>query len=372
MGSFGLGFDFGRSFITKILGYTKSRCVNIPDYQTAMLASQLKEQGNEVSIKEKPGNANAYYIHTSLTGYKNDIEMAKLLRNVYFFGATAQALPDLFDPYGKIIEVNKDQKHPAWQLYDYKKFSYFPSLKKKPIFPVVTAYGCKFKCSYCPYSSYYGEWTPRPIKDVVEEIVRNMEKFKARGIIFRDPLFTADKDRVMELLRWVLHYDLEFACETRMECVDFPLLEKMKQSGCRAIHFGVESGNADVARSVNRNFIPRKKVKGIIDYCEEIGIKTTCFFILGFPKDTEETVQQTIDYAIELNPNVAEFFIATPYPGTRFSKEVEKTTDYCEMSGYRLCFKHDNFTPKRLNEIKENAYKKFYLRKEWILKFIGM
>lgn len=370
MGSFGLGFSIGKSWLSRIIGFVKSKGVNIPDYQLAVLAGSLLKEGHQVEIKSVPGNADAYYIHTSLNGCIDDIKMAKKLKNVYFIGAMAHNCKEMYEPYGKIIDVDRNQL-PAWNLYDYKKFRYFPSLKKGPVVPIVTAYGCKYKCSYCPYSSYYGEWTPRPLEDVLKEIELDVTLYKIKGIIFRDPLFTADRERTKEILKQLMYFDLSFACETRIEKVNIELLDLMKLSGCEAIHFGIESANDKVLKSVNRTNPSKETMKTILDYCEHIGIKTTCFFILGFPEDNEKTVQETIDLSIYLNPNIAEFFVSTPYPGTKLSKEVKLTKEYKDMTGYNLCFEHKVFTADKLEKIRERAYKRFYLRLFWLIKFIG-
>jgi radical SAM superfamily enzyme YgiQ (UPF0313 family) len=286
----------------------------------------------------------------------------------------AQSCRDLYLPYGKVLELDTSDGYPIlWDLYDYKKFRYFPSLKAGPVLPVITAYGCKYKCSYCPYASYYGDWAPRDLDCVLKELDDDVTKYGAKGIIFRDPLFTANRDRTLKILEALRGYtNLSFACETRIERVDAELLDIMAASGCKAIHFGIESGSEEVLRSVCRVKPSNDKIKWIIDYCEKIGIKTTCFFILGFPADTEETIEDTIRLSININSNIAEFFISTPYPGTKLSKEVEMVSRYEDMTGYKLCFKHNNFTSERLAEIRNSAYKRFYMRFGWIKKFIKM
>jgi radical SAM superfamily enzyme YgiQ (UPF0313 family) len=368
MGSFGLGFDLGHSIIPKMIGWAKSKSVNIPDLQTALIASKLKMAGHNVTVANEPGIADAYYIHSSLNGFEHELNVSKELKDVTFFGATAKYNLERIKKY---IEVDNNV-FPMWELFDYKAFKYFPSLKKSPVVPMVTAYGCKYKCSYCPYCSYYGEWNPRPLNDVIAEIENNVKKYDVKGIIFRDPLFTADNDRTIKIINELKKYNLEFACETRIETVTLELLYEMKKSGCKAIHFGIECGNEEVLKSVNRTKPSNNTIKAIIDYCEIIGIKTTCFFILGFPKDTEETIKETINLSIYLNPNIAEFFVSTPYPGTKLSSQVELTEKYENMTGYNLCFKHNNFTADRINELKEQAYNKFYLRPKWMSKFLKM
>jgi radical SAM superfamily enzyme YgiQ (UPF0313 family) len=367
MGSFGLGSEMGEAIIPRAIGWAKSRSVRIPDLQAACLATKLTREGHLVSIVSKPGPADAHYFNTSMSGYLQEIEAACTLPKVTFFGAMANAKPEFFTPYGKIERVIPDIA-PLWGLYDYKKFRYFPSLRCHPVAPMITATGCQYACAYCPYHSYFEKWIPRPVESVVSEIKVNARYYGVKGIVFRDPLFTAERDRAIKIMTELSKENIQWVCETRIEKVDINLLETMEQSGCQTIHFGVESSNPDVMKSVNRNSPPKEQQKEIIDACERIGIRTTCFFILGFQADTVETVNQTIDYSVWLNPNVAEFFVATPYPGTRLHDEVVVTKPYHKMTGFNLCYEHKVFTEKSISDLRNKAYKKFYMRTGFFFK----
>ncbi len=382
MGSFGLGCDFGGSLVSRAIGFAKAHGVNIPDLQAVYLATMLRDKGHDVLVANQPGNAEEYWIHTSINGCREEIRIAKKLSRVFFFGAMAAALPEIYEPYGRVIahpeslffEHIDDYPFPHWDFYQYRKFSYFPSLRRRPIVPMLASRGCRYKCSYCPYASHYGAWNPREVDRVIAEIVANAKHYGARGIIFRDPLFSADRNRTIELLCKMskLPYKLDYACESRVENVDEEVLQLMQRAGFRAVHFGIESADAAVLNSVGRRDPGFAMQKKILDQCEMLGIRTNCFFILGFPADTVESVHRTITRACELNPNVAEFFIATPYPGTPLASTIETTLDYPDMTGYNLAFKHPVFSAGQLAALKDQAYRRFYFRRRWISKFLTM
>jgi hypothetical protein len=112
-------------------------------------------------------------------------------------------------------------------------------------------------------------------------------------------------------------------------------------------------------KSVNRAPLDKLRARGVLDYCERLGIRTNCFFIIGFPADTYESIRKTIATAIWLNPNVAEFFIAAPHPGTSF---VQANTTMDNITADRLCFDHPNCTEAGLLLMRKKAYRQFYTR----------
>jgi len=158
-----------------------------------------------------------------------------------------------------------------------------------------------------------------------------------------------------------------------MENLDESLIDMMAGSGCKAIHFGIESESDELLALVHRSKPSFEKQKHFVDYCDRQGIKVNCFFVFGLPGETEETAEDTIKKAIRLNPNVAEFFVAQPYPGTKLHKQVEDklfglpVTSY---DGFTELFEHPNFPRGRREQICTDAYRRFYFRPQYILSFL--
>ncbi len=361
MGSLGLGFELGTG-IAGLIGFAKRLGVNIPDMQTVLMATEFKKNGHTVTFKDHGGDLTC--IHSSINGYAEEGQIDGIS-----YGAMATACPHLFKHPAAGSQVQNPFGCPDWSLFDYKKFKYFPSLTSRPLVTMMTSWGCEYNCSYCPYRSYYGPRQAKPIENIKAEL-ENLFYLGIKGIVFRDPLFTANREQTCEILTLLQDYKFKWVCETRLEKVDINLLNKMRKAGCNAIHFGIESANPEVLKSVNRSCLHKEKQKEIIGHCEKIAIKTSCFFILCFPADTKETCLETIARAIYLNPNTAEFFIAQPYPGTKMAKSVQITEDYSAMNGYTLCFKHPSISKKEANSIRNHAYKAFYLRLQWVKKFV--
>jgi anaerobic magnesium-protoporphyrin IX monomethyl ester cyclase len=377
MGGFGLGFGNHLGLFGKIIGAFKKRNVYIPDIDLGYLAAIHRDQGDEVEYTETgEGSYDKVYIHTSLQGHVDELRAAEKLRargiHVCLVGPVPKFLPDRFLGFDILTEkIWPKDKFPAWEYWPMERFSYFPSLKVRPVIPILSSTGCKYNCSYCPYLSCYGKWEGRSPENVLSEIEYMVKRFGVKGIIFRDPLFTADRNRAVEICRGIKGVD--WACETRMENIDEPLIGIMAKSGCRAIHFGIESVNDTILSMANRSNPSYEIQKRLLDCCDEHGIKVNCFFIFGLLGETEETAQDTIETAIRLNPNVAEFFIAQPYPGTEFYRQVEDMLfglPITAYDGFTQLFEHPDLPNGRLAQICTNAYRKFYFRPDYLWSFL--
>jgi radical SAM superfamily enzyme YgiQ (UPF0313 family) len=109
--------------------------------------------------------------------------------------------------------------------------------------------------------------------------------------------------------------NIKWRCNTRVNLVPPPLLEKMRRAGCYVINFGVESGHPAILKTIQKE----TKIEDVYDAhkrCRQLGIRTYATFLVGSPGETEETVKTTINVARGIRPNLAMFFVNTAYPGT--------------------------------------------------------
>jgi len=176
--------------------------------------------------------------------------------------------------------------------------------------------GCAAACTFCTrlmLGKRRREKTPGRLAD---EVARALE-LDARNIYFIDLEFTASRRFVEEFCREMLHRGLRvrWCCQTRTDQVDEPLLRLMRHSGCRLIHYGVETASPRVAALLRKN-ISWETHQRVIELTHRAGMETLCFFLLGYPGETEEEMQQTIRLARRLNPTYASFHRVSPYPGT--------------------------------------------------------
>jgi radical SAM superfamily enzyme YgiQ (UPF0313 family) len=136
---------------------------------------------------------------------------------------------------------------------------------------------------------------------------------------------------------------------------------------------GIESVNQEVLKKATRKSATIKKQNEIVDYCHKKGIRVAAFYIFGLPEDTEESIKQTIKYAKKLNTMVAQFFISTPFPGTKFYEQVKEEIydhDFSHYNSYTPVHRSLNLTKKQLLKLKEKAFVSYYFRPRYVFRFL--
>lgn len=232
------------------------------------------------------------------------------------------------NPSRPYIEDLDSLPWPAWDLMPYKR--YYPQ------FTVLSSRGCPFGCIYCPYAVAQGKkYRTRSPQAVIAEVKWLKKVFGANLIQFRDPLFGFFPERIKQMCKLLIESKarVKWICETRPEVLNDELIKWMKESNCWQVKLGVESANEQILRSLNR-LKPsqiaedyKDRVRNITRILRKRGIFIHLFFIIGFPDESWETIDETKKFISQLNPNLVQFSIATPYPGTPFY-EIEKRGSY--------------------------------------------
>lgn len=406
-GSFGTATDAGSGIFTKIINKIKRRGVRTPAIFMAYMYSILEREGHYVKFYDHSPEESfdLVIIMSSIVDYKNELELAKKIKSssqakVGFIGAFASVRPDIFlkegdfvisgEPEDATIKLGKGMVEPKgiinselikdldslpfpkWDEHPIEEYSYFPLLKKKPFLTVLSSRGCPYDCHYCPYMVVETpQWRKRSPTNVVDEIEYLIKKFKIKSFLFRDPMFTMDMKRTYEICDEILKrkLDIEWVCETRVDRLDEPLIDKMHEAGLRAINIGVEAFDLKLLGKYNRKPPALEQQERIVNYCEDHGVKMMAFYVLGIPGQTKEDMRKTIEYSKHLNTSFAQFTIATPYPGTKFYDQVKNdiiNEDWEKYTAYIPLLKSDKFTSEELLKLKESAFKEYYLRWKWI------
>lgn len=286
-------------------------------------------------------------------------------------------------PPRKFIENLDLLPFPAWEMLPIDKYK-IPTMRCRPYVTIVASRGCPFNCIFCEVGEILGKRQRiRSPKNVLDEIEYLKREFGVKEVFIRDSLFTGNPSWAMEITEGILSRNLNITwqCESRVDLVRKEVLQNMKKSGCYAIWFGVESGNEGILRRARKG-ITLSKIRKAFKITRNVGLNIHAFFMLGLPGETKETIQQTIDFAIELDPDIASFNIATPLPGTEFydiAKEEFLLTDDWETYSSKIY--HGNTTsisyaPRGVTkEFLKKAYKvahrRFYLRLSYILRRVG-
>jgi radical SAM superfamily enzyme YgiQ (UPF0313 family) len=194
---------------------------------------------------------------------------------------------------------------------------------KGPFTFIVTSRGCPAGCTYCiKHVSYqYGVRLRSP-----ENILAELQRLAELGIhnvhMYAD-LFTVNREQVVGLCGLIISSGLKvrWTCNSRVDYVDEEMLRLMGQAGCWLISWGIESANEAILKHARKGYRLEQAVRAL-RWAKSAGIRNWGYFIIGLPGETEETIQETIEYSKRLPLDIALFHIAAPYPGTPFFYEV--------------------------------------------------
>jgi len=268
---------------------------------------------------------------------------------------------------------------PDWSLFPYKKYSYYPMVSKMPLATIQSSKGCPYGCGYCPYPANQGlPWRARDAKNIFEEMRHDYEKFGIKGFFFRDPLFSLNQKRVEELCNLIIESKLDFgfAFETRPELLKKELIGLLAKAGCECINLGVEDIHPEILKLINRRPIDTEKILETVRLLHKAGIRTSCFFILGLPGSTKQTIKETVDFSLKLLPSQVEYKIATPFPGTQLY-EMAKSNNWLKsetldlLGGYSASMQISNeLTQEYIEGEVNNAFNRFYFSPRFLLREI--
>jgi len=395
------------SRVTRVIAMMKRRMHDTPSVHLAYLAAILAREGHEVVwSRGDVGDVDTAIVLSSLVDHRHETAWADDARargiRVGFIGLTASKLPELFrdhadfvvigEPEAAIARFARGQRlegdcpseplddldslpFPRWDVAGLSRAGRWNvPFAGRPYgggVPLLASRGCPEFCTYCPHRILAGH-RMRSVDGIVEELAYLCDRFDQPYVIFRDPLFTQDRDRVIALARAIRArgLDLRFECETRLDRLDANLLNDLYAAGLRAISFGVESVSPDVLRKAGRRPIPEAQQREIITHCRRIGIATAAFYVFGFLQDDWHSIAATIDYAIDLGSSAAQFKLLTPYPGTPLWNQLAPRVyerDWEKFDGFTPTFEHPSLTAEELRFLLGAAYNRFYVRPSWLV-----
>ncbi|MBA3896491.1 MAG: hopanoid biosynthesis associated radical SAM protein HpnJ [Sphingomonadaceae bacterium] len=247
---------------------------------------------------------------------------------------------------------------------------YFGGYLLHPYVSFYTGRGCKSRCTFCLWPQTVGghNYRTRSIAHVVEEVKYvQAEMPQVKEIFFDDDTLTDNRPRVEELARELGKLGVTWSCNAKAN-VPYETLKVMKEGGCRLLLVGYESGNQQILHNIKKGLrtdVARQFTKD----CHALGIVIHGTFILGLPGETEETIEETINYAKEIDPHTIQVSLAAPYPGTFLYRQATENgwfdgTDHLLTDGgnqiAQLSYPH---LPAALIFDKvEEFYKRFYFR----------
>lgn len=187
---------------------------------------------------------------------------------------------------------------------------------------IVTNRGCPHSCIYCLAPIVSGKKNRyRSTDNVVAEIEECVHKYGISNFLFRSDLFTQNKKWVIELCQKIIErkLDIQWASNSRVDCINAEMLDWMKKAGCWIIAFGVESGNAEILEKIKKKATV-EQAREAVALCREAGIRSSIYLLMGLPWDTPQTLDDNVTLAKEIEPDFVEIFYSYPFPGTELHR----------------------------------------------------
>lgn len=268
---------------------------------------------------------------------------------------------------------------PAYHLFKIERYTNLQPLtdgldRHARTYTIVTSRGCPYQCTYCSKPITGNTWRARSVDNVLAEWKMLVQDLHAKEIGVTDDIWNLDLNRAKELCRGLIDQGLNRVPwitihGMKVNHTDAELFRLMKRAGCKRVGFGVESGDEFILKRVVKKSQTFEQVRAAFRNAKEAGLETMGFFIFGMPYETEETMEKTIRLALELDPDLANFMIAAPYPGTEMWNLLQRegkiyARDWGELAIHsdHAHFEIGALNPKLVERKWHEAYRRFVFR----------
>lgn len=260
---------------------------------------------------------------------------------------------------------------PAHELFIEKKYR-MPFVRKYPFATTIMTYGCPFKCSFCIMSKLW--YQERSVEEMVKEL-DVLKKLWVREILFLDQTLWVNKENFKKLMHIMIEKKYNFGRFgfSRVDVLDKPTMQLMKQAWCHTLWFGVESGNEYILKTYGK-WYTLDIIRRWIRDAQDVGINLLWTFILWLPDETFAMAMETIAFSKKLGLDVASFNFAVPRYGTDLREEaqqkwlIDASIETMDQSWNTIVMGSAHMTRKEVEKLRKLAIREFYLRPSYIWK----
>ena len=278
--------------------------------------------------------------------------------------ADMDLLPWVADVYKRDLEIEK----------------YFIGYLQHPYVSMYTGRGCPAQCTFCLWPQTIGghKYRVRSAQNVADEMAYMKKIFpQVREFFFDDDTFTANLPRAREIAKKLGPLGVDWSCNSRAN-LDYDTIKSFKDNGLRLFLVGYESGNDETLTRIKKG-VTTDEMRRFTKDCHKAGVVIHGTFILGLPVETKETIEQTINFAKELDVFSLQVSLAAPYPGTELYEQAKLNgwfvkkdkTDLIENDGLQQStLEYPGLSKEQIFEDVERFYRSYYLRPKPILRII--
>jgi len=266
-------------------------------------------------------------------------------------------------PTRPFIKNLDELPRPAYKYFPLEKYRLFG----RRMLPIMTSRGCPSQCSFCTTARMFGKaFRARSPKNIVDELEWLRDVHGADAFSFYDDTFTLDKKRALKICEEIKNREigLPWDCQTRVSAVSEEILLKMREANCQQVFFGVESGCQKILDAVHKGTTVEQNEKAI-RLAKDAGLFVSISVMIGYPGETKEMLQETIDLIRKAEPDDVYICVATPYPGTELRRVVEEmgwemSNDWGQYDTITPVFANPNLSAEEVRKLRTSFYNSFY------------
>lgn len=227
----------------------------------------------------------------------------------------------------KIKDLDQALPTQAWDLVDMSLYrahnwqSFGAPHRRQPYLSIQTSLGCPYACSFCCINAPFGGngiryWSPDAIVAQIDHVVA---RYGVQMIKIPDEMFVLNKRHVLGICDRLIErgYDLNIWAYARIDTIQREFLDKLRAAGFRWLGLGIESASGYVRDGVEKGRFDNAAITSVVRQVQDAGIHVSSNFIFGLPDDTMDSMQETLDFALDLNTEWANFYAAMAYPGSK-------------------------------------------------------
>lgn len=284
------------------------------------------------------------------------------------------------NPRRRLIENLDALPFPAYDLLPSFPRAYRPpflNYSQGPTASLTSSRGCPQTCTFCDRSVFGNRYRYFSEEYLLELISLLRKDYGVRHLVFTDDQFAASRSRLIRLCEKLAGGDLKIRwnCDARVDSVDRDLLKLMKKAGCWMISYGIESGSQEMLDQIQKG-ITLERVEQTLRWTRETGIRAKGLFMIGYPRETEETLDQTLSFIRRCALDEINLSFFTPYPGTEIYRKVKGMPEFVEdwkrMNALNCLLKPRNLSCEGLEKVYGRFIRQFYLRPGTTFSYLGL
>lgn len=267
--------------------------------------------------------------------------------------------------------------YPAWDLLDISHYRL--PLVDQPYVIVETSRGCPYACDFCVAPIHQGhKFREKSAQALADEMQRGYETFGLRYFYLWGDTVTLNVKTFGAFCDELIARNLPiqwFGNARADNLVDQDFVKRLRQAGCWMLALGIETESEEMRKDMMKR-LEGQKIRAAIANMRAAGIRSFGFFILGYPGETPTSLDRTIDYALDLDPDFANFYPAVPYPGTDLYEKAKRegllaSDDWSRMEYSYYLLEGNGLNERVVMDAVNRAKRRFYLRPGYLARHSG-